>query len=525
VITSSNGRAPEPPPHDLEVEHAALGAALHDPTAARQVLAELEPGDFYTEAHRTIFRAMRTLAERGRPIEVLTLSAALRDAGVLDEIGGMPKVAQLFEEGMLAIPANVDAYAATLRELGDRRELLQVAATIGSAARNGLAAAEIVRDARARLAVLEQRLAAARDAETLGEGLGQFLAREFPPTVPYIEGLMSDDGGGWIAGEEKLGKTFWALSEALSLATAETLAGRFKVSGPRRVLFLEEEDSPRRAHRRLRALVRGLGYDPDHEGIRQVLDRQFRIEVWGGFTLDSPAMLARLEATIAAFRPSVVYIDVLRKVTLQALKDEQAMGVILAALDDLRRRYGVLFRIIHHFRKTQGFRAGRGSQELGGSFVLGAWAENSVFLEPVGRKQGAVKVTIQCKDLPPAPEFTLRFTFEGPPHDPVSVRLVVDEITQAPGTAETDDLVFQAVATCPAVAPVSGHPGVPLDALIAATKRSKATVRRALDRLIDARRVVLTGAMSNRTKLYGVAPKCDTEMQSAHAPNEQAVSR
>jgi len=240
--------------------------------------------------------------------------------------------------------------------------------------------------------------APANENETapLGIGLGAFLARDFPPTTSYIEGIMSDDGGGWIAGEEKLGKTLYAMAEGLALSTGEQLAGLFKIPEPRRVLFLEEEDSPRRAHRRLRALIRGLGYDPEEPAIRETLDHQFLIDVWGGFSLDSPLMMQRLEGTIDAFRPHVVYIDVLRKVTIRALKDEVQMGAILAALDDLRRRYGVIFRIVHHYRKVQGFRTGRGSQEIGGSFVLGAWAENSVYLEPIGRKQGAVRFSVQC---------------------------------------------------------------------------------------------------------------------------------
>jgi hypothetical protein len=343
----------------------------------------------------------------------------------------------------------------------------------------------------------------------LGQGLGTFLARTFPAPLCYIDELMSDDGGGWIAGEEKLGKTWWALAEALALATGETLAGRFKILQARKVLFLEEEDSPRRAHRRLRALVRGLGYDPDDRSVQDVLDRQFHIDVWSGFTLDSAVMIARLDATIAAWRPDVVYIDVLRKVTLRALKDEQAMGQLLATLDDLRRRYGVLFRIVHHFRKVQGFRTGRGSQELGGSFVLGAWAENSVFLEPVGRKQGAVKLSVQCKDLPPAPDFTLRIQFDGQAHDPVCVRLGVQEIATEPGTVETDELIYEAVAACPVTPAVDGLPGVPLDVLIAATKKSSATVRRSLDRLIDVGRVLLTGTMSKKKKLYTVKVNTD----------------
>src|SRR5262249_20801371 len=155
----------------------------------------------------------------------------------------------------------------------------------------------------------------------------------------------------------------------------------------RRVLMLGEEDSPRRYRARIPALLRGHGLDPDDPHLRDDLDHWFRISVWAGFSFDNPAMLERLRTTIVDFEPAVVYVDVLRKVTLRNLNDSAEASRLLAVLDELRRRHGVVFRIVHHFRKVQGFRAGRGSQEIGGSFVLGAWAEASLFFEPIGRKQ------------------------------------------------------------------------------------------------------------------------------------------
>jgi hypothetical protein len=56
-------------------------------------------------------------------------------------------------------------------------------------------------------------LAPAAPPRPLGIGLGDFLAMTFPPQVPYIPDLLSDDGGGWISGEEKLGKTHYVLEE------------------------------------------------------------------------------------------------------------------------------------------------------------------------------------------------------------------------------------------------------------------------------------------------------------------------
>jgi RecA-family ATPase len=59
----------------------------------------------------------------------------------------------------------------------------------------------------------------------------------------YIDALLSSDGGGRIGGEEKLGKSYYALHEALSLALGLPVCGRFTVPARRRVLFVEEEDS------------------------------------------------------------------------------------------------------------------------------------------------------------------------------------------------------------------------------------------------------------------------------------------
>jgi RecA-family ATPase len=117
-------------------------------------------------------------------------------------------------------------------------------------------------------------------------------------------------------------------------------------------------------------------------------------------------MIARLEVDLTTFRPEVVYVDVLRKVTLADLNKADQAGALLAKLDGLRRQHGLLWRIVTHYRKSQGLRSGRGSQEMAHSYQLGAWGENSLFFEPVGRRQGGpVKVEVQTKDGPGVPAF------------------------------------------------------------------------------------------------------------------------
>jgi hypothetical protein len=333
-------------------------------------------------------------------------------------------------------------------------------------------------------------------------GAGDFLAQDAPEPEAYIEGILSDDGGGWLGGEDKTGKTWWAIEEAVCLALGLPVCGRFAVPTRRRVAVLEEEDSPRRTRRRLRAILRGKGLDTDAPAVRADLNQWCRVSVWSGFSLDNPVLVAQLRALIADFRPAVLYIDCLRKVTIRDLNKAPEASALLALLDAIRREFGVIFRLVHHYRKVQGFRAGRGSQEIGGSYVLGAWGENSLFFEPIGRKQGTVRVEVQSKDGAPVPGFRLRLESEGPRHAPTVVRLVVEE--DAADGSEADEAVFQAVATLPPALAAEGAPGVGPGAIAAAVKKSEKTVKRSLDRLLDAGRVVVTGRTVRLGKLYAV---------------------
>jgi len=325
--------------------------------------------------------------------------------------------------------------------------------------------------------------------EPFAEGAGDLIARDFPPIEVYIENVLTAEGSGFIGGEEKLGKTYYAIDEALSLAMGVTLCGRFHVPQRRRVLFIEEEDSPRRTRLRLRALARGHGFNPNDDGFRAELSEWARVSVWQGFTLDDPTWLARLEAELEAFPAAVVYLDVLRKLTVKDLNKAAEATPVFNVLDTLRRRFGCVFRVLHHYRKGQGQRLGRGSQEMGGSFVLGAWTEQAVYLEPIGRKGGGTSFDVQQKDGAAGSTLRLSWESEGPAHDPVWVRLKLDEIKPQQAAAEAlAEQVLQLLQTLPAEPSPYGA-GVSIPTLVAALKGAKGSsesgVKRALKILVD----------------------------------------
>ena len=77
------------PPHDLNAERAVLGGVLLE-NEALNVVTELplRPGDFYKDAHATIFEAMLALFAEGQPVDTVTLRERLSTAGKLQRVGG-----------------------------------------------------------------------------------------------------------------------------------------------------------------------------------------------------------------------------------------------------------------------------------------------------------------------------------------------------------------------------------------------------------------------------------------------------
>ncbi len=118
------------PPHSLEAEQAVLGGLMLDNRAWDQVADRLTEDDFYRRDHRLLFRAMKTLAEAGQPLDVVTLSEWLRKQELLEDAGGMVYLGALARDTPSA--ANISAYADIVRERSVLRQLIQAGTEIAT---------------------------------------------------------------------------------------------------------------------------------------------------------------------------------------------------------------------------------------------------------------------------------------------------------------------------------------------------------------------------------------------------------
>ncbi len=116
------------PPQNLEAEESVLGGILLDPDALDRIIEIMSAADFYRDAHRTIFETMLALSERGEPIDLITLSDALKARGQLPQVGGATFLAELGDKVPSA--ANVAHYARIVRDKAVLRSLIRVSGEI-----------------------------------------------------------------------------------------------------------------------------------------------------------------------------------------------------------------------------------------------------------------------------------------------------------------------------------------------------------------------------------------------------------
>lgn len=131
-VPDSSARALKIPPHSIEAEQSVLGGLMLDNEAWLHVSERITQGDFYRRDHNEIFRAIESLANDGKPYDVVTLAEWLQKHEALDSIGGLDYLANLVENTPSA--ANISAYADIVRERSVLRSLIRAGTDIADSA-------------------------------------------------------------------------------------------------------------------------------------------------------------------------------------------------------------------------------------------------------------------------------------------------------------------------------------------------------------------------------------------------------
>ena len=121
-------------PHSREAEDAVIGAFLTDGSLFAEFGSRLREEDFYITSDRLIFAAIRDLAAKGMPADIVTLSVSMgadvdRDGrSALERAGGIDRLEELTES--IPSASNCEFYVEIVKRDSMLRKVIQTAGEI-----------------------------------------------------------------------------------------------------------------------------------------------------------------------------------------------------------------------------------------------------------------------------------------------------------------------------------------------------------------------------------------------------------
>lgn len=219
------------PPQATDLEEAVLGAMMLEKNAYTSVLEILKAEAFYRPEHQTIFTACKKLFEEGEPIDILTVTSALRKSGELESVGGGYYITQLTNR--VSSSANVEYHARIIAEKHIARELIRISGEISTEAfEDGADALSLLDTAQQKIFEVSEGTIS-KDVEKIEDLLKKTIKnleniKDHENTLTGIPSgfvEMDRETSGWqksdliiVAARPGMGKTAFALSVARNAA-------------------------------------------------------------------------------------------------------------------------------------------------------------------------------------------------------------------------------------------------------------------------------------------------------------------
>jgi DNA-binding transcriptional ArsR family regulator len=491
-------------PHDLAAERAILGALLLEGAAlVARVAPRLDGEDFYRERHRMIYRAILGVTARGRPVDLITVDAALRDTDELASVGGSAVLALLVEHA--AIAPNVSAYVDLVREARVKRELLSLSMRAGYAAQNGSRSVDIMADIAAALERLRARTTSAtaeRFAMYDAADPWDFAASDF-----IVEQLLPLAGVVWWTALPKRCKSLLLLYICLAIASGQAQVPRhFAIRHCPRILYVSREDGGSRIRpRRDDIMAAWPGTRPDAGRLRFVIRPQL--------DLLAPQDVDWLREACQAADCTVLILDTWTALSpsadpMNANDQKRLTGAVVQLAADI----GGVVVVVDHSRKNRPAGQPMSSADILGGVQKWAGAEHIVMMDFAADPR-RLEVFVKSKDTE-----TLRFHLSVSARDSGQEKFTyagsIDQLAaeqRAVGDANRQ-AVLELLQASPAALGVSD-----LVARLATSGRtlSKDTVQRHLKALASAEQVRQTGT-GKATRYFALSPS-PQELSAAYA--------
>ena len=217
-------------PHSAEAEQAVLGSMLIDGDCVKDVMDQLQAGDFYLRQNREIFETIAHMFVYSQPVDGVTVANEMEKSGHYNE-GTRPYLLQLME--VTPTSANVGEYVKIVRDKALARQVAYAASNITAMVQKGGASAADMLEAAEQKVYAIRRGRSAQTMVPVSQVLQDVMTRleelshnetglaglstGFSAVDSKINGLNKSDLL-LLAARPGMGKTSMALNVALSAA-------------------------------------------------------------------------------------------------------------------------------------------------------------------------------------------------------------------------------------------------------------------------------------------------------------------
>ncbi len=390
-------------PHNAETERAVLGAILVSTAVFSRVSEIVGPADFSIREHRTIFSAMRTLAAKGEPIEILSLYDALKENQEINDAGGAGFIASLGDG--IHSKAPVEHWAKMVRDNSIRRSLAYAGESLTRAALEPHAKAEDVLKHAQALAV--------SFATSLSGSLFGILASEVKPErVEWLWDARIPLGKITVLdGDPGLGKSVLTLDLAARITTESRMPdGTPGIDGGAVVLNAEDGMADTIVPRLI-----AMGAKLERVRILKTLPC-----AEGGRQPEIPGDIAAIETAAKSVDAKLVIVDPLMAFlagTTNSFRDQDVRRA-LAPLAEMAERTRAAVLVVRHLNKNpEGNALYRGGGSIG---IIGAARSGLLVARDPDDETGESRILAATKANLAVCPASLRYSIQ--PHG-VSIRL------------------------------------------------------------------------------------------------------
>lgn len=331
-----------PVPYDLAAERAVLGACLMDREVILAVRNLVSVEDFYLERHGQIYEAILTCLTNKVPPDLVTVCAALRAAGQLDQVGGQAALVELASEVPTSVHA--DHYGRLVARTARIRRLIELTGTLAARAyEDGADPDRLIAEAEERLELERKAGALADDWQGQMHDGRDIWRKKYTPRPFVVEGILPV-GVTLLHGLPKTNKSWFAKGVCYAVAGGGKALGQLQAQQGE-ALYLNLEMDEELLNERLRVMF------PEREpplGVKFFYD-------WP--TIEGGALFSRLENYLTA-RPytRLVIIDTLvRVLPLDDGRDGyRADARLIEPFTRFNANRGLAILLLHHSRKMSG---------------------------------------------------------------------------------------------------------------------------------------------------------------------------